>query len=230
MDYLRSKHAAHVHIFDIGLTQEALPLRVMRIGPSNIPTSSIWLDAGKNENKRFRIFLSILPTFYALSRAGIHAREWITITSLSFIMYVLAEHWHSLSPAMQNTEFFLLPVMNPDGFRYSYTKNRMWRKNRRYTGKCFGVDLNRNFPYKWGSTHYLIKDGVYQQKKPCNEIYEGPVALSEAESKALVYFILSSGRNFQVGFCYCIVFTFSFIRETLKKYDYFSDLGVPHIP
>ena len=30
-------------------------------------------------------------------------------------------------------------------------QERMWRKNRRYAGRgCYGVDLNRNWDYKWG--------------------------------------------------------------------------------
>lgn len=43
---------------------------------------------------------------------------------------------------------YILPVMNPDGYEYSHTKDRMWRKNRAWHGgQCVGVDLNRNFRY-----------------------------------------------------------------------------------
>lgn len=102
--------------------------------------------------------------------------------------------------AVQNTEFFIMPVVNPDGYRYSYTKDRLWRKNRRYNGKCYGVDLNRNFPYKWGTEHVLINNGPRAQKNVCNEIYEGPTAVSEAESLAITEFIESSKGKFQVVF------------------------------
>jgi hypothetical protein len=39
----------------------------------------------------------------------------------------------------------------------NYQKNRFWRKNKRPVSQalersnCFGVDLNRNFDYKWMS-------------------------------------------------------------------------------
>ena len=35
--------------------------------------------------------------------------------------------------------------------QWSWQKNRMWRKNQRYfpKDKCYEVDLNRNFPFKW---------------------------------------------------------------------------------
>ena len=200
MDYLKTKYADRIQVFDIGTTHEGLPLRVIRIGPPYLPRSSVWLDAGKKGFPIADVDEHSRPRTHSVCMCviGIHAREWISVTSLGFVMHVLAEHWHRLPSSMRDVEYFLLPVANPDGFRYSYTRNRMWRKNRRFTGKCYGVDLNRNFPYKWGSTHYLIKDGALQQKKPCNEIYEGPVALSEAESSALVYFIVSSGRKFKV--------------------------------
>lgn len=42
----------------------------------------------------------------------------------------------------------IVPVLNPDGYEYTHTQDRMWRKNRAsYGGECVGVDLNRNFRY-----------------------------------------------------------------------------------
>lgn len=42
---------------------------------------------------------------------------------------------------------YILPVLNPDGYEYTHTHDRMWRKNRAQYGECIGVDLNRNFRY-----------------------------------------------------------------------------------
>lgn len=40
----------------------------------------------------------------------------------------------------------IVPILNPDGYEYTHTCDRMWRKNRaRHEGVCVGVDLNRNF-------------------------------------------------------------------------------------
>ena len=51
--------------------------------------------------------------------------------------------------------------MNPDGYVYSHTKDRMWRKTRSSDGSfaatvfgCLGTDPNRNWEYKWGGKHY----------------------------------------------------------------------------
>lgn len=41
--------------------------------------------------------------------------------------------------------------MNVDGFIYTHTNYRMWRKNRRRnSGGSYGVDLNRNLDSGWG--------------------------------------------------------------------------------
>jgi murein tripeptide amidase MpaA len=46
-------------------------------------------------------------------------------------------------------DFHIFPVVNPDGFVYTQTTNRMWRKNRQPppSGRCIGRDINRNWPY-----------------------------------------------------------------------------------
>ena len=65
--------------------------------------------------------------------------------------------------------WIILPCLNPDGYRYSYTSERYWRKNRNTNGgsSCKGVDLNRNYDIQWGlfgtsndSTNHLLKSEV----------------------------------------------------------------------
>ena len=42
-------------------------------------------------------------------------------------------------------QWHIAPLLNPDGYQYSRTEDRMWRKNRRKVSgsACRGVDLNR---------------------------------------------------------------------------------------
>lgn len=44
-------------------------------------------------------------------------------------------------------DFYIFPIVNPDGFAYSQTTDRMWRKNRQTTpsASCVGRDINRKF-------------------------------------------------------------------------------------
>ncbi|CAK9294701.1 unnamed protein product [Gordionus sp. m RMFG-2023] len=79
-------------------------------------------------------------------------------------------------------DFYIMPILNPDGYEYSHTKDRSWRKNRRpdRISKCTGVDLNRN----WGS-HGVAYDN------PCEVIYQGLSPFSEIETRNLADFIRS---------------------------------------
>ena len=79
-------------------------------------------------------------------------------------------------------KWIVIPVLNPDGYVYTWTRDRMWRKNRnpragRFGRRgCVGVDLNRNYDIEWG------RNGI--SRNPCSDIYPGKKAFSEPESKA----------------------------------------------
>lgn len=57
---------------------------------------------------------------------------------------------------------------------------------------CTGVDLNRNFGYRWG--------GMGTSKDPCREIYAGAGPFSEPETNAIRNFFEASAANFKVSF------------------------------
>ncbi len=84
-------------------------------------------------------------------QAGQHAREWIATAATMFVLDSLLQGYKAGDAAsislLNSFEFAILPLVNPDGYEYSRTSNRMHRKNRRAP---FGVDLNRNWDFKWG--------------------------------------------------------------------------------
>ena len=52
---------------------------------------------------------------------------------------------------VDNVETWIIPMLNPDGHNWVFTEDNRWRKNRRDNGGgVYGVDLNRNYDYKWG--------------------------------------------------------------------------------
>ena len=127
-----------------------------------------------------------------------HAREPQAMASLMYFMYWLLENYNTNPEAkhlVDNREIFIVPVANPDGYVYNQTTNPngggMWRKNRRNNGGCFGVDLNRNYPYGWG-----YDNG--SSNNPCSDTYRGPSAGSEPESQAIRNFILP--KQPKIGF------------------------------
>jgi len=78
--------------------------------------------------------------------------------------------------------FVIVPVVNPDGYDYAWTTNRMWRKNRKANaGGTFGVDLNRNWDDHWG--------GQGSSRVPSSDTYCGTGPFSEPETTAASNFM-----------------------------------------
>lgn len=108
-----------------------------------------------------------------------HAREWVSGATLLYIIDQLLENYGTEPVAtklLDELEWFFVPVVNVDGYEYTWNSNRMWRKNRRINqgSSCVGVDNNRNWAYGWRSG-----------ESPCSETFSGASAFSEPETKAL---------------------------------------------
>lgn len=99
------------------------------------------------------------------------------------------ENWDDQPEYIRNKNWYVLPVHNPDGYEYTHQTDRLWRKNRGpNSGGCKGVDLNRNYGYKWG--------GKGTSANACQEIYRGRSAFSEPESAAVKNFFASTKERF----------------------------------
>lgn len=59
---------------------------------------------------------------------GIHAREWIAPAVATFLVQQLVEYEHEHPDLTQLLDWHFLPVMNPDGYRWSQGADRYWRK------------------------------------------------------------------------------------------------------
>ncbi|VTJ89115.1 Hypothetical predicted protein [Marmota monax] len=135
-----------------------------------------WTKVGKAKRNKPAIFID----------CGFHAREWI---SPAFCQWFVREAVRTYGQEIHMTEllneldFYVLPVVNIDGYVYTWTKNRMWRKTRSTQAgtSCVGIDPNRNFAAGWCE--------VGASKNPCSDTYCGPAPESEKETKALADFI-----------------------------------------
>uniref|UniRef100_A0A0K0EA06 Zinc carboxypeptidase A 1 n=1 Tax=Strongyloides stercoralis TaxID=6248 RepID=A0A0K0EA06_STRER len=174
-EYLRKlelDNSELVTLLEIGKTHENRSITVVKIGskrPYGCKKLGFWIDA------------------------GIHAREWIApATALIFIDKLVKGYYDDavIRNYLDNIDFYILPVMNPDGYVYTHTSNRMWRKNRRpaqckknyfHTICCAGVDLNRNFDWFWASSG--------SSSDLCHETFHGSSAFSEPESHAVKDFL-----------------------------------------
>jgi len=131
-------------------------------------------------------------------QGGQHAREWIAGAATTYVAEALANGQSrgdkAVTNALKHTRITLVPLLNPDGYQYSRTKMRMWRKNRNYkkghAGMCVGVDPNRNWNVHWAKTMvggHVQKDDI----RRCTSTYAGPAAQSEAEPAAVAKYIAS---------------------------------------
>jgi carboxypeptidase T len=112
-----------------------------------------------------------------LINGTLHAREWIAPMVTTCVADRLVRDYDT-DPAIRafvdHTRLWVIPIANPDGYQYSWSTDRYWRKNRR---DRFGVDLNRNFSVGFG--------GSGSSRSRLSPVYRGPHAFSEPESIAL---------------------------------------------
>ncbi len=150
---LAALHPERATLVAVGSSIEGRPLWALRIGGQH-PGSTPMLVNGAQ-----------------------HAREWIAAMVTTCVADRLVRDYETV-PAIREfvdrTELWVIPVVNPDGYQYSWSSNRYWRKNRRGS---HGVDLNRNFSVAWG--------GSGSSKEKRSEIYRGEYAFSEPETIAL---------------------------------------------
>ena len=116
-----------------------------------------------------------------------HAREWPTGEMAMNLAHHLTDGYgenDQVTQVVDDIKTWIIPVVNPDGFIHSYEDYRMWRKNRMDNGDgTFGVDLNRNHSYLWGS------DNGSSGNTDSNT-YRGTAPFSEPETAALRDFFL----------------------------------------
>lgn len=121
--------------------------------------------------------------------AAQHAREWITPEMVRRLLdEVLTSYGEDprITELVRTTEMWFIPVANPDGYDFTFEEgNRLWRKNLRDNNgdgqidSADGVDLNRNFPTRWGY------DNEGSSPNPVSLTYRGPAPGSEPETQAL---------------------------------------------
>lgn len=160
----------------IGTTDEGRPILAVKIGAAD--------DAPGRPN--------------VLYLGAHHAREWISAEMALRLIEYLADSLPA-TPAgaalLAARDVWVIPVVNPDGYQYTFDVDRLWRKNRRLNADgTRGVDLNRNYPAFWGV------DDVGSSAVPSAETYRGPGPASEPETRALMAFHQSHPPDMAISY------------------------------
>jgi len=155
-----------------------------------------------------------------------HAREWISVEIPLLLGKYLVESYESNAGVRQlvnNCEIWIVPLVNPDGLEYSIHFYRYWRKNRRDNGDgTFGVDLNRNYSYKWGY------DNEGSSPDPSSDVYRGPGPFSEPEIQAVRN--LFTQKSFQALVSYhnysqVILYPWGYTQAASDKDDLLAEIA-----
>lgn len=108
-----------------------------------------------------------------------HAREWVSPAATTYLIEQLVGGYGNdvrITRLLDELEWVFAPMMNPDGFDFTWTDERFWRKNRRVNeGSVWrGVDLNRNWSVAWG-------EPGGSSSNPRSETFHGAGPFSETE-------------------------------------------------
>ncbi|XP_013105015.1 zinc carboxypeptidase A 1 [Stomoxys calcitrans] len=152
------------------------------------PSIVTLVEAGKTYQGRSILGVKISKSQSAkpgiFIEAGIHAREWIAPATATYLInQLLTSNVASVKQIAENYDWYIFPHANPDGYVYTHTTDRMWRKTRAPYGSCFGADPNRNWGFQWNT--------VGSSNNACSDTYAGPSAFSEIETRSFSQYIES---------------------------------------
>ncbi|GCB65353.1 carboxypeptidase A1-like [Scyliorhinus torazame] len=195
MDSLAVEFPGLVEKQQIGTSFEGRPLYVLKFSTGGTGRPAIWIDS------------------------GIHAREWVSPASAIWMAMKISSDYGRdpfITALLRKMDIYMEILVNPDGYVYTHTKNRMWRKTRSLIPgkKCVGVDANRNFDAGFG--------GPGTSNNPCMETYHGPYPNSEPEVAAIVNFVQSHRniKSFVTIHSYSQLLMFPFGYKCVPPADY----------
>lgn len=199
MEKLVEKHE-EATLLDMGTSTQGLPMKGIKIcrNPKN---KAIFIES------------------------GIHAREWIAPATATYIInQLLTSNDPRIKNLADNYNWLIFPSVNPDGYKYSFDSDRMWRKNRQLFGISRGVDLNRNYPYHWNE--------IGSSSDPSRYDFCGPSAASEVETQNVMNFLKNHSKTEDVrtyislhSYSQLLMFPYGFTPEHVENYDDLQAIG-----
>ncbi|EPY49421.1 carboxypeptidase [Schizosaccharomyces cryophilus OY26] len=146
-----------------------------------------------------------------------HAREWISIPTLCYSAWKLLAQYDSdnrVRKLLDKFEWIIIPVLNVDGYAYTWTEDRFWMKNRQKisNSNCKGINID----YDWGF-------GFSGEENPCSELFGGSAPFEANETLAMFNLISSTlPKENKTTFGFLDVHSYS--QSILWPYAYSCDL------
>ena len=188
----------------IGQTYEKRPLKVLKVCKNGCGKPALWIDG------------------------GIHAREWISPATVTWLMKELIENASKHPELLEKLDWYFLPILNPDGYVYSHEYDRLWRKSRSCflifcldwllpkSFPCRGTDLNRNWDYQWNHTNQHTSSNF------CYPTFRGYWPFYDLETRAVKDFILEHKNQIKFfntihSYSQMILYPWSYSKDVKPK-------------
>ena len=118
-----------------------------------------------------------------------HAREWVTVMATTYLADQLSQNYTAdsfIQNLLNIVDVYIIPIVNPDGYVYSHTTDRYWRKNRQPNpgSSYIGTDLNRNWDADWNG-------GQSTSTSPSSDVYVGSSPFSAYEANVVKNYMQS---------------------------------------
>ncbi|XP_044250395.1 carboxypeptidase B1-like [Drosophila takahashii] len=119
------------------------------------------------------------PKKVILLDAAIQGNEWMTTSVALKIIHELVLNYEENKMLLERFDWYILPMVNPDGYEYSqHPLSHFWKKNRSPNKFSSGTNLNRNFNSNW---HKLSQENI----SPFSQQFPGNISFSERESNII---------------------------------------------
>ncbi|RKU45994.1 putative metallocarboxypeptidase ecm14 [Coniochaeta pulveracea] len=204
---LEAMFPTYVRLINIGTSYEGREILGIRMGVND--------GSGDRSEPRKTILIT----------GGLHAREWISTSTVNYLIWSFTAAYGKeplVTKLLQHFDVVFVPVVNPDGYEYTWTTDRLWRKSRQMTSMrfCRGLDLDRAFGYEW--------DAARHQTDPCSESYGGDEPFQAVEASQLAKWAQNETTNGATNFI-GFLDLHSYSQQILYPYSYSCDVDPPNM-
>ena len=201
---LTSLFPSHTRVVNIGYSYEGREIPALRLGVH--PTNS---EAPLAKRQTILVI------------GGLHGREWISTSSVNYIAYSLITSYgkaQQTTTLLENFDFIFIPTLNPDGYAYTWSTDRLWRKTRQQTSLrfCPGIDLDHTFPFEWDGAG---TGSSPVDNNPCSESFPGEEPFEGYEARQLRDWIKNDTESSNTKFIAALDFH-SYSQQVLYPYAY----------